>query len=210
MYFVPKVLLYAILIQQICLGVSRIRQNVELPVCCSHATRDLRPPCNTADIGLFLDFFHNSSQLVSPVFVSSALYGWFLRTTVLLLLLSENHIPKDNLRARLRTMVKALLKRCTYPPDMKISILPPYGINARFPDSSREGLLDIHQLPKRAFSAKTAGEMFRERSTSSSLKLTKDPLLAAATDPPGLGARAGWRRACDGHLHLRFPLASRP
>jgi hypothetical protein len=45
------------------------------------------------------------------VFVSSALYGWFLRTTVPLLLLSENHIPKDNLRARLRTMVKALLKR---------------------------------------------------------------------------------------------------
>ena len=111
MYFVPKVYLYATLIQQIFLGFSHVRQNAERPVCCSHATRDLRPPCNTADIGLFLDFFHNSSQLVSPVFVSSALYGWFLRTTVPLLLLSENHIPKDNLRARLRTMVKALLKR---------------------------------------------------------------------------------------------------
>ena len=29
---------------------------------------------------------------------------------------------------------------------------------------------------------------------------------AAATDPPGWGARAGWRRACDGQHHLPFPL----
>jgi hypothetical protein len=32
--------------------------------------------------------------------------------------------------------------------------LIPAGINARFPDPSREGLLDIHQLPKRAFQRK--------------------------------------------------------
>jgi hypothetical protein len=74
---------------------------------------------------------------------------------------------KDNLRARLGTMVEALLKRYIIPPDMEIGILPPSGINARFPDSSREGLLDIHQLPKRVFSAKTAGETFKEPSTSS-------------------------------------------